>query len=481
MKLTFTEEFIFKLRGGEIPASVRKPYPGTKTTSANYLLYDDHDHAPSGFAVRVGKKSATYLVDTMIGGKKMKITVGLAAGKSGSKQVMSLEVARHKAMALVLAAREQGSNPVTHAKAKRADLLTMGDVWESYLGFLSNKTVKVKPNSLKAIEKARNKLASFEGTKVADITSKEVLDLFNLHAITHGHPTAAEQMGRWATAAVQKAIELENFDALNARRESRLFHNPFHILKIAGKYRSRDQLEKAYKDKGIRNPLSLSNAVPAFFDAAWEYRKQNLLGADFLILSLLWGLRLGEACTFTWKERLPKNMHGQSRWIGLENAVACISDSKNRTDHEFPIGPCALELLKIRRMDLPADEVWVFPTASPHSKVEHYSDASVALKRVTTMANEMLKDRGHKILNLRGHDLRRTFGAACEKLGLSDRQIKRLLGHALTGGDVTNRYTVPEWHDTAKKMKTVEELMLSETSEMYDALTHNISKLISHG
>jgi hypothetical protein len=273
MKLTFTEEFIFKLRGGEIPASVRKPYPGTKTTSANYLLYDDHDHAPSGFAVRVGKKSATYLVDTMIGGKKMKITVGLAAGKSGSKQVMSLEVARHKAMALVLAAREQGSNPVTHAKAKRADLLTMGDVWESYLGFLSNKTVKVKPNSLKAIEKARNKLASFEGTKVADITSKEVLDLFNLHAITHGHPTAAEQMGRWATAAVQKAIELENFDALNARRESRLFHNPFHILKIAGKYRSRDQLEKAYKDKGIRNPLSLSNAVPAFFDAAWEYRK----------------------------------------------------------------------------------------------------------------------------------------------------------------------------------------------------------------
>ena len=174
-------------------------------------------------------------------------------------------------------------------------------------------------------------------------------------------------------------------------------------------------------------------------------------------------------------------MHGQSRWIDLENAVACISDSKNRTDHEFPIGPCALELLKIRRMDLPADEVWVFPTASPHSKVEHYSDASVALKRVTTMANEMLKDRGHKILNLRGHDLRRTFGAACEKLGLSDRQIKRLLGHALTGGDVTNRYTVPEWHDTAKKMKTVEELMLSETSEMYDALTHNISKLISHG
>ena len=67
----------------------------------------------------------------MIGGKKMKITVALAAGKSCSKQVMSLEVARHKATALVLAASKQGSNPVTQAKAKRADLLTMGDVWES--------------------------------------------------------------------------------------------------------------------------------------------------------------------------------------------------------------------------------------------------------------------------------------------------------------------------------------------------------------
>ncbi len=127
-----------------------------------------------------------------------------------------------------------------------------------------------------------------------------------------------------------------------------------------------------------------------------------------------------------------------------------------------------------------ANELWVFPAASPYSKVGHYSDATVALKRVTAIANELLKGSGHQILSLRGHDLRRTFGAACEKLGLLDRQIKRLLGHSLGGGEVSNRYTTPEWQDTAAKMKTVETLMLSETSEMYDALTGNLKKLIAH-
>ncbi len=367
MKLTLTQDLIFKLRGDEIPMNGKKPYPGKKITSSNYLLYDEHKDAPSGFAVRVGKKSATYLVDKLVNGQKMKITVGLASGKSGVKELISLEAARRKAYDLISAARAQGTNPVTHAKAKDADLLTMSDVWQSYLLYLNTKAKKVKPNSLKAIEKARNKLVSLETKKVADITPKEVLNLFDKHAIEQGHPTAAEQMGRWAMAAIQKAIEVENYEADNARRESRLFHNPFLILKIRGKYRSRDQLEKAYRDKGIRNPLNLSNTVPAFFDAAWSYRKQNLLGADFLILSLLWGLRLGEACTFVWKERIPKESYGQSRWIDLENAVACISDSKNRSDHEFPIGPCALELLKIRRMELPAnpDGQFKFPHPWP--------------------------------------------------------------------------------------------------------------------
>ena len=39
------------------------------------------------------------------------------------------------------------------------------------------------------------------------------------------------------------------------------------------------------------------------------------------------------------------------------------------------------------------------------------------------------------------HDLRRTFGAACEKLGFTDRQVKRTLGHGVAGGE-TVRFVV---------------------------------------
>ena len=80
MKLKLTETFIGKLRAGEIPVSVERPYPGTKTTAANYLLYDETPGTPSGFALRVGKNSATYILDTVVGGKKTKITIGLAKG-----------------------------------------------------------------------------------------------------------------------------------------------------------------------------------------------------------------------------------------------------------------------------------------------------------------------------------------------------------------------------------------------------------------
>ncbi|MCX8500237.1 MAG: hypothetical protein ORO03_00865, partial [Alphaproteobacteria bacterium] len=38
------------------------------------------------------------------------------------------------------------------------------------------------------------------------------------------------------------------------------------------------------KAKGVRNPLTFTESVGPFLEAAWEYRKENPRGADFLIL-----------------------------------------------------------------------------------------------------------------------------------------------------------------------------------------------------
>lgn len=458
--------------GRPAPSIISAEFWGDGTTKPNYLIRDTHREAPVGFCLRVNKKSSAYLIDKTVNGKSMKIPVGLAAGRKGSEQVISIDRARKMAFAALAEAEKLGANPRSYEKQKRADELTLGDVWDMYENFLRNRAEPAKDNTMAAVKKARDKLKDWEDLKVSKLQSQQIVDRFDLHFSTLGHPTAAEQMARWASAAIDKAIQLEAIDAKNEAREPRLVHNPFSALHALEKFRTARQLEKAYKAKGIRNPLSFDANVTPFLDALWQYRYRNPLAADFLCLSLLWGLRLGEAATFQWKERVPSNLLGKSRWIDVNMGIACISDGKNRNDHEFPIGPCALALLKIRKSMLPADTPWVFPTESATAKRPYYTDPTCAMKTMVSEANKGLS-QDSKIKVLRGHDIRRTFGRACEMLGFTDRQTKRLLGHSVAAGEAVGRYTEPEWKEIKNRMVRLERLILGKTSHMYDALRPN--------
>ena len=473
MRTTLTQALVEKLRWGKpAPAGIDEAFWGDGTSKPNYLIRDTHRDAPKGFCLRVGKTASVYLMDKSVNETKMKIPIGLAAGKKGAERVISLDKAREKAFEELSKAQKLGVNPRLHEKQKSADELTLGEVWDRYENYLRTRAKPAKENSFLALQKARDKLKDWEGMKVVSLRSQMIVDRFDHHFVKLQHPTAAEQMARWASAAIDKAIALEALDAKNERREPLLVHNPFEVLKTLEKFRTAKQLERSYKVKGVRNPLSFETAVVPFLDAAWAYRRSNQIAADFILLSLLWGLRLGEAATFQWKERVPVNLLGETRWIDTELGVACISDGKNRDDHEFPIGPCALALLKIRKSTLPSDTPWVFPAASPSAKRAYYTDPSCAMKSIKAAANESLS-QADKIKVLRGHDLRRTFGRACEMLGFTDRQTKRLLGHAIAGGETVGRYTEPEWKEIKKRMSAVERLMLNKTSEMYDALRPN--------
>lgn len=479
MRTTLTQALVDKLRWGRpAPAGISEEFWGDGTTQPNYLIRDLHRDAPSGFCLRVNKKNAVYLMDKTVNNKNLKIPVGLASGKKGSEQVISLDRARKKALSDLARAEELGASPKQHQKQKRADQLTFGEVWDMYENYLRTRAEPAKENSMLAVKKARDKFEDWEELKVVSLQSQMIVDRFDKHFFTLKHPTAAEAMARWASAAIDKAIELEAIDAMSEGREPRLVHNPFFALKALEKFRTAKQLEKSYKAKGIRNPLSFEANVTPFLDALWKYRSRNPLAADFIALSLLWGLRLGEAATFQWKERVPADLLSQTRWIDLNAGIGCISDGKNGNDHEFPIGPCALALLKIRKSMLSPDTPWVFPTESASAKRGYYTDPSCAMASIQRLANEGLTpDRQIKVL--RGHDIRRTFGRACEMLGFTDRQTKRLLGHAIAGGETVGRYTEPEWKEIKNRMIRLEKLILGKTSHMYDALRPNGELAIS--
>ena len=439
-----------------VPFKQWKPFAGP-----NYLVYDESKNAPPGFALRVGKRASVWIVEKQIAGKNLKIPVGLARGKKGAETLMDLETARERARGQIAIAKLHGANPKSIADRVEASELTMGQIWSSYIDDLLGRARPIKPNSLDSLKKARDKMKDWEDRKVRLITGKEILDRFDLHAVKNKHRTAAEAMGRWATAAVKNAIDNEIHNAHSEGRAPVLTYNPFTILMTKQKYRDHSQLERDYQAKGVRNPLSFSTSVGPFVKAAWDYRRSNLVAADYLILDLLWGLRGDECRTLQWKDRVKKEDLLTARWIDMELRVARITDAKNRQDHEFPIAPFAFELLKLRREAQGPKEHWVFPARSTVSKKGHYADPSVAMRTVRDMA-------GIKVV--RGHDLRRTFGAACEKLGFTDRQVKRMLGHSTSGGETLGRYTTPEWEDVVARMQKVEELILMTAPEVYNAL-----------
>jgi integrase len=391
----------------------------------------------------------------------MKLYVGLARGRKGDEQVIDLDTARDLAREQVTIAKKHGANPKKITETIEAAELSLGQVWNQYIKDLTGRSKPIKPNSLDSLVKARAKLKDWEARKVRLITAQEILDRFDFHAVDRGHRTAAEAMGRWATAAVGNAIENEVHNAHSEGRAPSLTYNPFTILKTKEKYRDRTQLERDYKAKGVRNPLSFATTVGPFVDAAWAYRKQNPIAADFLLLDLLWGLRGDECRSVKWRDQITDAQAVTDRWVDMRTRVVRINDAKNRGDHEFPIGPCAYELLKLRRESQLEGEVWVFPARSPNSLKGYYSDPTVAMQTVRDKA-------GIKVV--RGHDLRRTFGAACEKLGLNDRQIKRMLGHGVAGGETLGRYTTPEWEDVAERIKKVEEEILIVAPSVYNAL-----------
>src|SRR5450631_2492309 len=124
-------------------------------------------------------------------------------------------------------------------------------------------------------------------------------------------------------------------------RAPSLTYNPFTILKTKQTYRDHSQLERDYKAKGVRNPLSFTSTVGPFIKAAWAYREQNPVAADFFLLDLPWGLRGDECRSVKWRDPISDAEAVTARCVDMEAKVVCINDAKNRGDHEFPIGPCA--------------------------------------------------------------------------------------------------------------------------------------------
>jgi integrase len=450
LRMSITSRPILKVNKSGKASIVFESFAGSE-----YIIYDSSQNSPRGFGVRVGKTSKRYIVQRKIGDK---ITKWVVAGVGE----MNLDPAREKARLGIQESKRHGETPTKLDKKKAADEITLGECFDSYAESLQHRSPPAKTNSFKSLNAARNKFSDWENKRVKAISAQMVLARFD--EVAELARTAAENAGRWAMAAVAKAIELETHNAASTNRDPILTYNPFTILKTEKRFRSRATLEQEYKRNGIRNPMDPKENLGKWIQAVWRKKLTNPTGADFLILTLLWGMRRGESCCIRWHHRITDAEAQSCSFVDLKNKRLFIFDPKNRLDHELPLGPCAMELLT-RREELsrefePHKGQWVFPARSPASTLGHYSDPQTLLRYVREEAG---------IDVLRPHDLRRTFGRVTEELGFSPTTIKRLLNHS-TLADSTSRYTDPAWTSLQDKMMRIEEVVLGSCPDVYNAL-----------
>ena len=472
MKTTLSQAFIInKLSIGVKPTL---NHAGKVVFEANpehkpYIVFDDHRDSPVGFGVKVSLTKKTYVIQRRVAssarnaseGKKPSSVLKVKVGNVSD--FPSIDQARELARQLVQTMIATKRNPNKIKRETDASELTISEVFAQYRQHLLGRSKPAKPNTLAVLDKAENRLKEWAGLRVKDLTGNEILGKFD--EIASRARTAAEQTFRWANVAVKHAIEIEAGNAQTQQRQPSLSYNPFSILKVQKKFRTRSELEDSYRAKGVRNPLSPKDTLGRFLTALHNKRSFNRLGCDYLLLTVLLGARKEETASLCWKEYLSVEEVKTTSYVDIDNKIIRFYDTKNRNDHELPICDAVKRILEDRRDIVQEAETrperlkWIFPARSKRSKVGHYSDSKSLREYLCVEAD---------IVKLGMHDLRRTFGRVAEEL-TSYAVVKRLLNHRNTT-DPTERYAEPDQERVFEALQRIELHMLMTAPTLYNAL-----------
>ncbi|EFM6524337.1 integrase [Escherichia coli] len=472
MKTTLNQAFIINKLSIDVKPTLN--HAGKVVFEANpdqkpYIVFDDHRDSPVGFGVKVSLTKKTYVIQRRVASSDRNVSEGKKPSSVLKVKVgnvcdfPSIDQAREVARQLVQTMIATKRNPNKIKRETDASELTISEVFAQYRQHLLGRSKPAKPNTLSVLGKAENRLKEWAGLRVKDLTGNEILRKFD--EIASRARTASEQTFRWANVAVKHAIEIEAGNAQTQQRQPSLSYNPFSILKVQKKFRTRSELEDSYKAKGVRNPLSPKDTLGRFLSALHNKRSFNRLGCDYLLLTVLLGARKEETASLCWRESLTKEEAKTTSYVDLDKRVIRFYDTKNRNDHELPICDAVKRLLEDRRDIVQESEtrqerlMWVFPARSKRSKVGHYSDSK-------SLREYLCQEAG--ITKLGMHDLRRTFGRIAEEL-TSYAVVKRLLNHRNTT-DPTERYAVPDEERIYEALQRIELHMLMTAPELYNSL-----------
>ncbi len=469
MKTVLDKRFVADCRFDEVPVidedgKVLGHEPNAK--GRFYDVGDLHKDAPVGLALRVNKRSKTYIVTARQGAKVVTAKVGRHPDLLIGKDVPPERNAR--LLAAELLARIRRGENVNEAKraervAAKTGRPTLRMLFEQWLDeYQSSAKRDPRKNTIAAVRKAMDRLGDVLLDRDAtDITWRDLEVFFKDKATKQGHLTAAEQTIRWVSTVYNRANHRLTLDALQEKVQPSLYVNPAGIFIQTGALRDGAELQRDYDKKGVRRPLSGTREhFKKWLDYVLKARHDgsSRTGADYMLVTVLLGLRRSESSGLLWHDRVskvpaPSHPLAGVNFVDLSHEVLVLNVTKNRYSHRLPLPSFVLKILRERRL-LVRDSPYVFPrvSRSKFAEATHYSDPRSFMEQVK---------KGIEV-NFSMHDLRRTFGNVVTDMGLPDRLAKQLLNHK-TGGS-TARYTDQSLEQLRPVMERVEDEMLGYAS-----------------
>ena len=340
-----------------------------------------YDKQIRGLAFAIQSSGATsFYVVKKIAGKSAKIFLGQYPD-------LSVENARKKAK-IVLGQIALGENPLA-AKQQRRNEQTFEQLFEQYMERYSKHYKKTWLADQQDIERFCSKWFK---KKLSDISKFDIQRLIEAIAVENGQYMANTMLKR-IRAIFNKAIEW-GWKGTNPAKGLKRY-----------KEHSRDRFIRPYE-------------LPHALRAIKEYKDETT--RDYFLTLLLTGVRKTNTVKMRWEQ------------LDWEFGEWRIPVTKNGDPVIIPLSAPAHELLRNRFEN--SSSPWVFPHKRDTQK--HLTGIKEAWLKIKTQATSYLQEQkeyaGFSLMDVRIHDLRRTFGSYQAISGASLQIIGKSLGHRST-------------------------------------------------
>jgi integrase len=417
-------------------------------TKTGQNVYWDTDM--KGFGLVVGMNTKSFIAQTNIQGKAVRVTLG----RFGLHSVDEYRERARKqigAMKDGIDPREEAKREIREKRAEEARSMTLDAAFKEYVKSKRLQGEPIKENTIKDYEGVmRRNFGDWLETPLKDITQDMVFerhlkiraDIAERHKDDRNNHNRGEAH---ANGSMRVFRAIYNF-ALETFPNVGLPPNP--VIRLSSKNRP-----AWFKDRR-RQTIVTIHQLPAWYKAVSELSdilnpEAAATTRDWLLLLLFTGLRRMEGAALTWDR------------VDFVGKTLTIFKTKNGEVHTLPLPQYLLDMLKARKeaaveeaarqkaagKEATKESPFVFPW--PSVKEGHIIYPVRYIEEIQAASGVMFSP----------HDLRRTFITTAESLDLSTYAVKRLVNHKIT--DVTDGYIITNPERLRKPMNHIADYLLS--------------------